>query len=59
MGTGNSLFLLRCSGFGMSHFFRSQIVQDVSALWAVATFIFAVIYFSELVAALVLMARAV
>lgn len=40
-------------------FFRSQIVQDVSALWAVATFILAIIYFSELAAALVLMARAV
>lgn len=38
---------------------RSQLVQDVSALWAVATFILAVIYFSELAAALVLIARAV
>ena len=37
---------------------RSQIVQDVSALWAVATFILAVIYFSELAAALVLIGRA-
>ena len=43
----------------VGRFFRSQIVQDVSALWAVATFILAVIYFSELMAALVLMARAV
>lgn len=38
---------------------RCQLVQDVSALWAVATFILAVIYFSELAAALVLLGRAV
>lgn len=40
-----------------SRILRSQIIHDVSALWAVATFILAVIYFSEIAAAMILIAR--
>lgn len=40
-----------------TRFFRSQLFQDVSALWAITTFLLAVIYFSELAAALILIAR--
>ena len=38
---------------------KSQIVKDVSALWAVACFILGMIYFSQVVTALVLIVREV
>ena len=40
-------------------FFRSQLFQEVSALWALATFILAITYFSALAGALILIAREV
>jgi hypothetical protein len=40
-------------------FFRSPLVHDVSALWAVATFILGMIYFSQVAIALVLIVREV
>ncbi|MBB3947252.1 hypothetical protein GGQ73_003218 [Rhizobium skierniewicense] len=41
----------------VTRFIRSQIVRDVSALWAVSTFILGMIYFSQVATALVLMVR--
>ncbi|MDH7802271.1 MULTISPECIES: hypothetical protein [Rhizobium/Agrobacterium group] len=38
---------------------KSQIVKDVSALWAVACFILGMIYFSQVATALVLIVREV
>lgn len=40
------------------HVAKSQIVKDVSALWAVACFILGMIYFSQVATALVLIVRA-
>ncbi|WP_349507090.1 hypothetical protein [Agrobacterium pusense] len=37
---------------------KSQIVKDVSALWAVTCFILGMIYFSQVATALVLIVRA-
>lgn len=38
---------------------KTQIVQDVSALWAIACFILGMIYFSQVATALVLIVREV
>ncbi len=43
----------------VARFCRSQIVHDVSALWAVTTFILGMIYFSQVATALVLIVREV
>ncbi|AYM56343.1 MULTISPECIES: hypothetical protein [Agrobacterium] len=40
------------------HVAKSQIVKDVSALWAIVCFILGMIYFSQVATALVLIVRA-